>query len=120
MLSRRPRRGEIWFVFTPGQPNDPHQPRPALILSADVRNRVSDDSIIVPAFSGQRPGPTRVAIRAGMGGIPRDSTFFCTEVTTLHDDFLADGPLGDLVSNDVLEQVVRAVRRAIGDTLAEP
>src|SRR5438067_1726655 len=49
-----PRRGEIWFVETPNQPDDPHQPRPALIISANVRNRLADDVIVVPIFSRGR------------------------------------------------------------------
>jgi hypothetical protein len=43
MRCATPRRGEIWLVYTSGQPDDPHQPRPALVVSANVRNRLSDD-----------------------------------------------------------------------------
>src|SRR5713101_1154152 len=89
-----PRRGEIWYAFTPGQPDDHHQPRPVLIVSEDIRNRITDDAIVVPAFSRGRLGPTRVALASGLGGMPRDSVLFCEEVTTIDRDFLGDGPLG--------------------------
>jgi mRNA interferase MazF len=115
-----PRRGEIWLVETPDQPDDPHQPRPALIISENVRNRLADDVIVVPIFSAGRPGPTRVPIRARTGGLPKDSVLFCEEITTLHRDFLVDGPLGGVVSPALLGRVVRAIRRAIGEVMPEP
>ncbi len=115
-----PRRGELWAVYTPGQPDDPHQPRPALIISADVRNRLSDDVIVIPIFSSGRLGPTRVVLRAGTGGIRHDSILFCEEITTIHRDFLARGPFGPTVPQNVLRHVVRAVRRALGETVPEP
>lgn len=115
-----PRRGEIWFVETPGQPYDPHQPRPALIISEGIRNRLSDDFIVVPIVSSGRLGPTHVPIVAGQGGLPKDSVLFCEEITTLHRDFLIDGPLGRTVPPGLLGQVVRSIRRAIGEVVAEP
>ena len=65
---RWPRRGEIWRAFTPGQPDDLHQPCPVLVLSVDARNRVTDDLIVIPIFSTGRLGPTRVPIAARIGG----------------------------------------------------
>ncbi len=120
MRQRCPRRGEIWLVYTPGQPEDPHQPRPALIVSENVRNRLADDAIVVPIFSAGRLGPTRVPLAAGTGGIPHDSVLFCEEITTIADDFLKDGPLGPPVPAAVLHAVLRAVRRALGEVIPEP
>lgn len=108
------------MVFTPGQPDDPHQPRPALVVSDDVRNRVRDDLIVVPAFSAGRIGPSRVAIAGGEGGLPRDSVLFCEEITTVDRDFLHRGPLGGRIAADRMAAVVRAIRRAVGDVLPEP
>lgn len=114
-----PRRGEIWHVWTPGQPDDPHQPRPALVISENVRNRLSDDVIVIPIFSSQRLGPTRVPIARGTGGLDHDSVLFCEEITTVVHDFLGDGPLGPPVPEPLLRRVVRAVRRALGEVLPE-
>ncbi|TMF14711.1 MAG: type II toxin-antitoxin system PemK/MazF family toxin [Chloroflexi bacterium] len=116
---RRPRRGEVWYIFTPGQPDDPHQPRPAVVVSENVRNRMRDDLIVVPVFSGGQLGPTRVRLPAGAGGLRRDSVVFCEEITTIDRDFLARGPVGVLAPN-LIDALVRGVRRAIGEVVPEP
>ena len=114
-----PRRGELWLVHTPGQPDDPHQPRPALVVSDDIRNRMTDDLIVVPLFSRGRPGPTRVQLRAGSGGLDHASVVFCDEITTIDRDFLHQGPLGPRIDKSVMDTVVRAIRRAIGEIVPE-
>jgi mRNA-degrading endonuclease toxin of MazEF toxin-antitoxin module len=115
-----PTRGEIWSVRLPGQPDDPHQPRPALVVSSDVRNRIADDVMVVPIFSRGAAGPTHVRIERGIGGLKRDGVLFCEELTTLDREFLARAPWGAPVPAEVLSAVVRAVRRAVGETVAEP
>jgi mRNA interferase MazF len=120
VLDPRPVRGEIWFVDTPGQHYDPHQPRPALVVSSNARNRNSDDVIVIPIFSNGNLGPTRLAIDAGVGGLAHDSVLFCEEITTLHVDFVRHGPLGPAVPAELLDRAVRAVRRALGEVVAEP
>lgn len=110
-----PLRGEIWNVYTPGQPGDPHQPRPALVVSTDERNAVEDDVIVVPIFTRGEIGPTHIPIRGGVGGLPHDSVIFCEEITTLEVDFLSEGPLGGPVPDSLLRRVLRAVRIALGD-----
>ena len=108
------------MVYTPGQPDDPHQPRPALVISEDVRNRLRDDLIVVPIFSAGRFGPTRVPVPARAGGLSRPGLLFCEEITAIDRNFLARGPLGPRLSRRTLQAVVRAVRRAIGDVIPEP
>jgi len=103
------------MVYTPGQPDDPHQPRPALVVSEDIRNRLRDDLIVVPIFSTGKSGPTRVVLPARHGGFRRPGLLYCEEITTIDRDFLYRGPLGSRVSSSVLEAVVLAVRRALGD-----
>jgi mRNA interferase MazF len=108
------------MVYIPGQPDDPHQPRPALVISEDVRNRLTDDVIVVPLFSGGRAGPTRVTLASGFGGLQQGGVLFCEEITTIDRDYLHRGPLGPRLPGPVLDAVVRAVRRALGDGLPEP
>ncbi len=91
-----------------------------LVISEEIRNRSRRSAIFVPAFSRGRLGPTRVPLEQGVGGIDHDSVLFCEEITTLDYEFLADGPLGESVPAAVLARVVRAVRRAIGEIVAEP
>jgi hypothetical protein len=45
---------------------------------------------------------------------------FCEELTTIAEDFLADGPLGLPVPEGLLRQVVLAIRRAIGEVVSGP
>jgi mRNA-degrading endonuclease toxin of MazEF toxin-antitoxin module len=90
------------------------------VISADVRNALRDHVIVVPLFSSGRLGPTRVALPAGTGDLDHDSVAFCDEITTLHHRFMGERPLGSRVSGRILADVVRAVRRAVGDVVAEP
>jgi mRNA-degrading endonuclease toxin of MazEF toxin-antitoxin module len=109
------RRGEVWLAYTPGQPADPHQPRFVLIVSADVRNRARQHVMIVPIFSTGTLGPTRLPITAAGTGLRYDSVLFCEELTTIDKEFLEDdGPRGRVTAK-LLDQVVVAVRRALGD-----
>lgn len=116
---RWPRRGEIWSVQTPGRPEDPHQPRPALVVSADVRNRLMPHAIVIPVYSSGASGPTRVELPAGTGGLRRDSVLFCDEISTIDRDFFQRGPWGGKVGDDVMNAVLRAVRRALGEVVPE-
>jgi mRNA-degrading endonuclease toxin of MazEF toxin-antitoxin module len=108
------------MVYTPGQPDDPHQPRPALVISEDVRNGLRDDLIVVPIFSAGRLGPTRVPLPSRAGGLSKPGVLFCEEITTIDRDFLYRGPLGPRLSRRTLQAVGRAVRRAIGEVIPEP
>jgi mRNA-degrading endonuclease toxin of MazEF toxin-antitoxin module len=107
-------------VQIPGQPDDPHQPRPAIVVSEDVRNRMTDDLIVVPVFTRGRLGPTRIALPATASGLDRDSVVFCEEITTIDHDFLARGPVGRRLDIMVMDAVVRGVRRAVGEVVTEP
>ena len=114
-----PRRGEVWTVELLSQPADPHTPRPALVVSMDVRNRLAGDVLVVPLSTSLRPLPTHVLIPAGVGGQRRDSMAKCEQVTCLDKQFLVRGPLGRSLPATVMNDVVRAVRRAIGEPLLE-
>ena len=76
--------------------------------------------MVVPIFSQGADGPTHVRIERGLGGLKRDGVVFCEELTTLDRDSLSRGPWGTPVPADVLSAVLRAVRRALGETVAEP
>jgi len=91
-----------------------------LVISADIRNALRDHVIVVPIFSSGRLGPTRVALSAGTGGLDHDSVVFCDEITTLHHSFMGVRPLGARVPGGILKDVVKAIRRAVGDLVAEP
>jgi mRNA-degrading endonuclease toxin of MazEF toxin-antitoxin module len=78
------------------------------------------DLIVVPVFSRGRAGPTHVPVPAGAGNLPDDSLLFCEEITTIDRDFLANGPLGPPLGPRRMAEVVRAIRRSIGEVVPEP
>jgi mRNA interferase MazF len=114
---RFPQRGEIWTVDLPSQPADLHTPRPALVVSVNVRNRLAGDVLVVPLSTYLRPLPTHVLIPAGVGGQRRDSMAKCEQITCLDKQFLVRGPLGRPVSDPLMSAVIRAIRRAVGEPL---
>lgn len=78
-----------------------------------------DDLIVVPVFSAGQAGPTHVTLAAAASGLRHDSVIFCEEITTIDRDFLSRGPIGQL-SPELMEAVVRGMRRAIGEVVSEP
>ena len=112
-----PRRGEVWSVDLPSQPADRHTPRPALVVSVNVRNRLAGDVLVVPLSMHLRALPTHVQLPAGIGGLRLDSMAKCEQVTCLDKQFLVHGPLGQPIPEPVLIEVVQAIRRAIGEVL---
>lgn len=108
-----PRRGEIYLVTLPGHPADP-KARPALIVSMDVRNRLANDVMVVPLSTTLRPAPTHVKLPAGQGGLRETSMAKCEQVTTLDRSFLIRGPFAGTVSAALMQEVEKAIQRAIG------
>ena len=108
-----PRRGEIYLVTLPGHPTDP-KARPALIVSMDVRNRLANDVIAVPLSTTLRPAPTHVTLPAGEGGLREPSMAKCEQVTTLDKTFLIRGPFAGTIRAALMQQVEKAIQRAIG------
>ena len=108
-----PRKGEFYLVKPPGQPKD-SKPRPALIVSLDVRNRLANDVIVVPLSTNLRTSPTHVELREGEGGLDRTSMAKCEQITTLDKSFLIRGPFSGTISPVRMTEVERAIQRAIG------
>jgi len=104
-------------VQLPNQPADTHTPRPALVVSTDVRNRFAGDVTVIPLTTNLRSLPTRVLIRAGTGGLRQDSMAKCEQITTLDKRFLVRGPFAGRVPDATVADVVRGIRRAIGEVL---
>jgi mRNA interferase MazF len=120
MTNPEPLHGEIWWVRIPNQPNDPHQPRTAVIVSPDGRNKYANDVIVVPTTSSlQKPHPEmHIHIPAGEGGLPKDSYAKCDQVTTIDKSLLdtAAGPLGARIHRKYRWNILEGVRIALGDT----
>jgi mRNA-degrading endonuclease toxin of MazEF toxin-antitoxin module len=107
-----PRRGEIWLVEFP----DDSKTRPALIVSHDARNELSNSVLAVPITTNPRPGPTHAALPARQGGLDRDSMARCENVSYIHKSRLAHGPLGAGISSALMRDVERCLLRSFGIT----
>jgi len=88
--------------------------RPALVLSPDVRNDKARDVIVIPASTVMREGPWHVRLKQGEGGLPAPSVLLCEQITTVPKDSLDASALGGPLSAARIQEVERAVLRAIG------
>ncbi len=112
-----PLKGEVWYVRIPNQPDDPHQPRPAIVVSRDVRNQVASDVMVVPVF-GEPSGynDSYVIIPEKEGGLIKESIAKCDQLSTINKALLGKGPLAGRVAPALMRQIHYAVRRALGET----
>ncbi|MCI0589844.1 MAG: type II toxin-antitoxin system PemK/MazF family toxin [Planctomycetes bacterium] len=83
------RRGEVYLAaLEPRSGSEQRGRRPVLVVSHDAFNETPAwrCALVVPittsAFQARR-GPTAVPIPRGVGGLDRDSTVLCHQVTTL-------------------------------------
>ena len=108
-----PVRGEIYLVRLPGQPED-IRPRPALIVSLDVRNRLANDVLVVPLTTTLRISPTHVKLSKGQGGLDHTSMAKCEQITCLDKSFLVRGPFSGSISPAKMTEVEKAIQQSIG------
>jgi len=106
-----PQRGFVYWTRIPDEPGG--KQRPALVVSADVRNRLANDCIVCPISSHVRPAPTHVVLREREGGLPQRSVIKCEQVTTLMKSRLASVPLGGPLSTSRIREVEVAILRAL-------
>lgn len=105
------RRAHIYWVRVPDEPSG--KKRPALVVSADVRNRFASDVIVAPISTVPSPSPTHVRVRAREGGFSRPSVIKCEQGTTLWRDRLSTKPLGGALSVGRMVDVEKTILRAI-------
>ncbi len=108
-----PGRGEIYLVRLPGQPKDT-KPRPALIVSLNVRNRLANDVVVVPISTTLRTSPTHVELAEGEGGLHQTSMTKCEQIMTLDKSFLIRGSFSGTISPMKMIEVERAIQLVIG------
>ncbi len=112
VVIRHPRRGHLYWVNIPSEPS--RKRRPALVVSIDVRNRLANDVMVVPASTVLRKAPTHVRLRRRQGGVPRASVLKCEQLTTIPKALLSNVPLGGRLSAKLMLDVEKAILRAIG------
>jgi len=87
--------------------------RPALIISSDALNRHSLDVCVVPISTAEHKAfRLRPNLRAGEGGLDRDSWVKCDQVTTIEKAKAVYPPLCSL-SAAALEKVGEAIKMAL-------
>jgi len=107
-----PQRGCLYWVRIPAEPAS--KVRPGLVVSVEARNRLAGDVLVIPASTILRPAPTHVRLKRAQGGIPKESVLKCEQITTLPKEVLSEQALGGPLPGAVMDQVERAVLRAIG------
>ena len=101
-----PRRGDVCLL-------DLDKQCPALVLSSDALNAHSLDICVLPISTVQHMTfSMRVKLKAGDGGLRRDSWVKCDQPTTVEKQSVAYPPLGRLRSES-MEMVEAAVKRAL-------
>ena len=85
-----------------------------MIVSLDVRNRLANDIIAVPISTTLRTSPTHVELTKGEGGLEQTSMAKCEQITILNKTFLFRGPFSGTISPMKMNEVERAIQRAVG------
>ena len=84
------------------------------MLSPNARNERAHDVIVAPLTTTLRPSPTHVRLRPREAGARAASVVACERITTLEREVLDPRPLGGPLSSERLNEVAKAVLRAIG------
>ena len=101
-----PKRGEVClFAFD--------KERPALVISSDAINVHSLDICVVPISTAEHKSfSLRPRLKAGEGGLKRDSWVKCDQVTTVEKSRAVYPPLGPL-SGSSMATVGEAIKRSL-------
>lgn len=111
------KRGEVFYAdLSPVVGSEQGGVRPVLIVQNDVGNRHSPTVIAAAITSKQdKTGlPTHIGIKAGQGGLTRDSVVLLEQIRTLDKHRLRER--AGQISPDVQQQVNEALGISIGLT----
>jgi mRNA interferase MazF len=101
-----PKRGEVCLFALDKE-------RPALVISCDAINVHSLDVCVVPISTAEHKSfSLRPRVKAGEGGLKRDSWVKCDQVTTVEKSRAVYPPLGAL-SRASLAAVGEAIKRSL-------
>jgi mRNA-degrading endonuclease toxin of MazEF toxin-antitoxin module len=108
-----PRRGDIWWVEFPQYPNDPHQPRPALVVSVDHRNERADKVQVVPLSSNNNGHRMNYSIPKAGTGLQYDSCAKCGDITAVAKVMLRGPAAIGHVSKEIVDGIVELAQQAL-------
>ena len=101
-----PKRGEVCLFALDKE-------WPALVISSDAINEHSLDVCVVPVSTAEhKPFSLRPKLKAGEGGLDRDSWVKCDQVTTVEKSRAVYPPLGALSKASLL-MVGEAIKRSL-------
>jgi mRNA interferase MazF len=101
-----PKRGEICLFALDKE-------RPAVVISSNALNRHSLDVCVAPLSTVEHQAfSLRPKLRAGEGGLDRDSWVKCDQVTTIEKAKAVYPPLGS-VSEAAMEKTEQAIKLAL-------
>lgn len=108
-----PHQGEIYLIRALKTLGDTKK-RPALVVSLNIRNQFSSSVLVVPLTSDLTSGetPTRILIKAGEGGLSKDSLVLCDNISAVRKTYLEQGPYGS-ISLESLQRVQQGIQIAI-------
>jgi mRNA interferase MazF len=115
MVSEKyPRQGEIYLIRALKNVGDTKK-RPAVVVSLDLRNQLSNMVLVVPFTSDLKGGetPTRILLRAGEGGLTTDSLAMCDYICTVGKNYLERGSYGEITSAS-LRKIQEGISIALG------
>jgi mRNA interferase MazF len=113
-----PQRGEIYSIdFTTATGHEMAGIHPCVIVQNDVGNKFSGLTIVVAVTSNLRVAslPIGVLVKAGTGGLVRDSVINCAHIYTVDKTRLAKR-IGQLPSQ-VIAEVDQALARSLALTI---
>jgi mRNA-degrading endonuclease toxin of MazEF toxin-antitoxin module len=83
----------------------------------NVKNQVVADIMVVPVFSEPSEyNDSCVTIPEKEGGLTKESTAKCDQVTTINKRLLGKGPPGGRIDAALMRPIHYAIRRALGET----
>jgi mRNA interferase MazF len=116
-IPKLPRRGDVWNVDFPNRPDDPHLPRPAVVISNDFHNEFSDAVLVIPItveglLKRNKLLPTHVYMQRGLGGLTKDSRAMCEQIVSVDKSKLIE-PLKGTIPSVLMTALVRALLKAV-------
>jgi len=109
-----PKRGEIYYVnFDPPIGVEIKKTRPALIIQNDIGNMYSQATIVAAITSTQKgPHPYEVSLKAGEGGLAKDSLILLNQIRTI-DKRRLHKRVG-IIQSEKMEKVNEALKISLG------
>jgi len=109
-----PRRGEVyWLDFAPATGQEMTGMHPCVVVQNDVGNQYSGLTIVAAVTSNLRVAalPVGVLVKAGEGGLKRDSVVHCGHIYTVDKARLAQ--CGGRLSAARMTEIDRALARSL-------